>query len=248
MIKIKTDAELELQRVACKITKDTLIEIEKHIKPGVSTKQLDKIAYDYIVSLGAKPSFKNYSGYPATICASINEEVVHGIPQKHRILQEGDIISIDVGACYKGFHGDAARTFPVGKIDAKKKKLIKVTKESFFEGIKNIKPGSFVGDIGHQIQTYVEKNGFTIVRELTGHGVGANLHEDPSIPNYGRAGSGAKLVKNMVIAIEPMVNMGERYVQFMPDGWTCIARDRLPSAHYENTVLITEDGVEILTL
>lgn len=248
MIKIKTDAELELQRVACKITKDTLIEIEKHIKPGVSTKQLDKIAYDYIVSLGAKPSFKNYSGYPATICASINEEVVHGIPKKHRILQEGDIISIDVGACYKGFHGDAARTFPVGKIDAKKKKLIKVTKESFFEGIKNIKPGSFVGDIGHQIQTYVEKNGFTIVRELTGHGVGANLHEDPSIPNYGKAGSGAKLVKNMVIAIEPMVNMGERFVQFMPDGWTCIARDGLPSAHYENTVLITEDGVEILTL
>ncbi len=248
MIKIKTDAELELQRVACKITKDTLIEIEKHIKPGVSTKQLDKIAYDCIVSLGAKPSFKNYSGYPATICASINEEVVHGIPKKHRILQEGDIISIDVGACYKGFHGDAARTFPVGKIDAKKKKLIKVTKESFFEGIKNIKPGSFVGDIGHQIQTYVEKNGFTIVRELTGHGVGANLHEDPSIPNYGKAGSGAKLVKNMVIAIEPMVNMGERFVQFMPDGWTCIARDGLPSAHYENTVLITEDGVEILTL
>ena len=248
MIKIKTEAELELQRVACKITRDTLNEVEKHIKPGVSTKQLDKIAYDYIVSLGAKPSFKNYSGYPATICASINEEVVHGIPKKHRILQEGDIISIDVGACYKGFHGDAARTFPVGKIDAKKKKLIKVTKESFFEGIKNIKPGSFVGDIGHQIQTYVEKNGFTIVRELTGHGVGANLHEDPSIPNYGKAGSGAKLVKNMVIAIEPMVNMGERFVQFMPDGWTCIARDGLPSAHYENTVLITEDGVEILTL
>ncbi len=248
MIKIKTDAELELIRVACKITGDTLKELEKHIKPGVSTKQLDKIAYDYIVSLGAKPSFKNYCGYPATICASINEEVVHGIPKKHRILMEGDIISIDVGACYKGYHGDAARTFPVGKIDAKRKKLIKVTEESFFEGIKNIKSGSYVGDIAHQVQTYVEKNGFSIVRELTGHGVGSELHEDPSIPNYGKMGSGAKLVKNMVIAVEPMVNMGERYVQFMPDGWTCIARDRLPAAHYENTILITDDGVEILTL
>lgn len=247
MIKIKTDAELELQRVACKITYDTLLEVEKHIKPGVSTKQLDKIAYDYIVSLGAKPSFKGYGGFPGTICASVNEAVVHGIPSKHCILQEGDIISIDVGACYKGFHGDAARTFPVGKIDAKKKKLIKVTKESFFEGIKNIRAGNYVGDISSQIQTYVEKNGFTIVRELTGHGVGAELHEDPYVPNYGKPGSGAKLVKNMVIAIEPMVNMGERYVQFMPDGWTCLTRDRLPSAHYENTVLITEDGVEILT-
>ena len=153
MIKIKTDAELELQRVACRITRDTLLEVEKHIKPGVSTKQLDKIAYDYIVSLGAKPSFKNYQGFPATICASINEQVVHGIPNNNTILQEGDSICIDVGACYKGFHGDAARTFPVGKIDAKKKKLIKVTKETFFEGIKNIRAGNFVGDISHQVQT-----------------------------------------------------------------------------------------------
>lgn len=248
MIKIKTDAELELIKVACKITGDTLKEVEKHIKPGVSTKQLDKIAYDYIVSLGAKPSFKHYQGYPATICASINEEVVHGIPSKHRILEEGDMISIDVGACYKGYHGDAARTFPVGKIDAKKKRLIKVTEESFFEGIKNIRAGSYVGDISHAVQTYVEKNGFSIVRELTGHGVGSELHEDPMIPNYGKMGAGAKLVKNMVVAVEPMVNMGERYVQFLPDGWTCVTRDKLPAAHYENTILITENGVEILTL
>ena len=248
MIKIKTDAELELIKVACKITGDTLKEVEKHIKPGVSTKQLDKIAYDYIVSLGAKPSFKHYQGYPATICASINEEVVHGIPSKHRILEEGDIISIDVGACYKGYHGDEARTFPVGKIDAKKKRLIKVTEESFFEGIKNIRAGSYVGDISHAVQTYVEKNGFSIVRELTGHGVGSELHEDPMIPNYGKMGAGAKLVKNMVVAVEPMVNMGERYVQFLPDGWTCVTRDKLPAAHYENTILITENGVEILTL
>ena len=248
MIKIKTDAELELIKVACKITGDTLKEVEKHIKPGVSTKQLDKIAYDYIVSLGAKPSFKHYQGYPATICASINEEVVHGIPSKHRILEEGDIISIDVGACYKGYHGDAARTFPVGKIDAKKKRLIKVTEESFFEGIKNIRAGSYVGDISHAVQTYVEKNGFSIVRELTGHGVGSELHEDPMIPNYGKMGAGAKLVKNMVVAVEPMVNMGERYVQLLSDGWTCVTRDKLPAAHYENTILITENGVEILTL
>ena len=248
MIKIKTDAELELIKVACKITGDTLKEVEKHIKPGVSTKQLDKIAYDYIVSLGAKPSFKHYQGYPATICASINEEVVHGIPSKHRILEEGDIISVDVGACYKRYHGDAARTFPVRKIDAKKKRLIKVTEESFFEGIKNIRAGSYVGDISHAVQTYVEKNGFSIVRELTGHGVGSELHEDPMIPNYGKMGAGAKLVKNMVVAVEPMVNMGERYVQFLPDGWTCVTRDKLPAAHYENTILITENGVEILTL
>ncbi len=248
MIKIKTDAELELIRVACKITGDTLKEVEKHIKPGVTTKQLDKIAYDYIISLGAKPSFKNLYGYPATICASVNEEVVHGIPSKHKVLQEGDIISVDVGACYKGYHGDAARTFPVGKIDAKKKRLIKVTEQSFFEGIKNIRNGAYVGDISHQIQTYVEKNGYTIVRELTGHGVGSEVHEDPSVPNYGKAGAGAKLVNNMVIAIEPMVNMGQRYVQFLPDGWTCVTRDGLPAAHYENTILITENGVEILTL
>ena len=164
------------------------------------------------------------------------------------MLQEGDIISVDVGACYKGYHGDAARTFPVGKIDAKKKRLIKVTEQSFFEGIKNIRNGAYVGDISHQIQTYVEKNGYTIVRELTGHGVGSEVHEDPSVPNYGKAGAGAKLVNNMVIAVEPMVNMGQRYVQFLPDGWTCVTRDGLPAAHYENTILITENGVEILTL
>ena len=248
MIKIKTDAQLELQRVACRITRDTLLEVEKHIKPGVTTKQLDKIAYDYIISLGAKPSFKNLYGYPATICASVNEQVVHGIPSKHTVLKEGDIISIDVGACYKGYHGDAARTFPVGKIDAKKKRLIKVTQQSFFEGIKNIRNGSYVGDISCKIQTFVEKNGYSIVRELTGHGIGSDVHEDPSGPNSGKMGSGAKLKTNMVIAIEPMVNMGEKYVQFLSDGWTCVTQDGLPAAHYENTVLITEDGVEILTM
>ena len=247
MIKYKTEDDLKIMRVACEITRDTLIEVEKHIKPNITTKELDKIAFDYIVSRNATPSFKGLYGYPASICTSINEEIVHGIPGD-RVLKEGDIISVDVGACYKGFHGDAARTFPVGKIDAKKKKLIKVTQESFFEGIKGLKAGCYVGDISHRIQNYVEKHGYSVVRELIGHGVGRELHEEPDVPNFGRAGSGARLNANATIAIEPMVNMGERNVVFLSDGWTCITRDGLPSAHYENTVLITNEGVEILTL
>lgn len=247
MIKYKTEKDLEIMRIACKITGDTLREVEKHIKPNITTKELDKIAYDYIISQNATPSFKGLYGYPATICASVNEEIVHGIPSD-RVLKEGDIISVDVGACYKGFHGDAARTFPVGKIDAKKKRLIKVTQESFFEGIKGLKAGCYVGDISHRVQNYVEKHGYSVVRELIGHGVGRQVHEEPDVPNFGRAGSGARLNANATIAIEPMVNMGLRNVVFLSDGWTCVTRDGMPSAHYENTVLITEDGVEILTL
>ena len=248
MIKQKSEEDLKKMRLACEITRDVLIEIKKHIKAGVSTKQLDKIAHDYIISRGATPTFKNYAGFPASICASVNEVVVHGIPNEDIILKDGDIISIDVGAKIHGFTGDAARTFPVGKIDADKKRLIKITEQSFFEGIKNIKAGCFVGDISAKIQTFVEKNGYSIVRELVGHGVGENLHEDPEVPNFGKLGSGAKLNENVTLAIEPMVNMGERFVVFMPDGWTVKARDGKPSAHYENTVLITKDGVEILTL
>ena len=248
MIKIKSQEEIELMREACRITRDTLKIIENSIKVGVSTKELDKIAYDYIKSQDATPSFKNYEGFPASICASINDTIVHGIPSDNIVLKEGDIISIDVGAKYKGYNGDAARTFPVGKINAKSKRLIKITEQSFFEGIKGLKSGAYVGDISHRIQTFVEKNGYSIVRELVGHGVGKNLHEDPMIPNFGRAGSGPRLNANTTIAIEPMVNMGERYVTFCSDGWTCKTKDGLPSAHYENTVLITENGVEILTL
>ena len=248
MIKIKSQEEIELMREACRITRDTLKLVENSIKVGVTTKELDKIAYNYIKSQGATPSFKNYGGFPASICASVNDTIVHGIPSKDIVLKEGDIISIDVGAKFKGYNGDAARTFPVGKIDAKMKKLIKITEQSFFEGIKGLKSGAFVGDISNRIQTFVEKNGFSIVRELVGHGVGKQLHEDPMVPNYGRAGSGPRLNANTTIAIEPMVNMGDRNVKFMPDGWTCKTRDGLPSAHYENTVLITENGVEILTL
>ena len=248
MIKIKSQEEIELMREAGRITRDTLKVVENSIKAGVSTKELDKIAFDYIKSQNATPSFKNYSGFPASICASVNDTIVHGIPSDDIILKDGDIISIDVGAKYKGFHGDAARTFAVGEIDSKVKRLIKITEQSFFEGIKGLKSGAYVGDISHRIQTFVEKNGYSIVRELVGHGIGKNLHEDPQVPNYGREGSGPRLNENSVIAIEPMVNMGERYVVFMSDGWTCKTRDGLPSAHYENTVLITDKGVEILTL
>ncbi|HBO48767.1 MAG TPA: type I methionyl aminopeptidase [Clostridiales bacterium] len=248
MIKIKSQEEIDLMREAGRITRDTLKVVENSIRVGISTKELDKIAYDYIKSQGATPSFKNYGGFPGSICASVNDTIVHGIPSNNIILKEGDIISIDCGAKYKGYHGDAARTFPVGKIDAKVKKLIKVTEQSFFEGIKDLKSGAFVGDISHRIQTFVEKNGYSIVRELVGHGVGSHLHEDPMVPNYGKAGSGPRLNANAVIAIEPMVNMGDKNVVFMSDGWTCKTRDGLPSAHYENTVLITESGVEILTL
>ena len=247
MINIKSEKDLVNMREACRLTKETLLVLKDAIKPGVTTKQLDKIAYDFIKSQGAVPAFKNYNGYPASICASVNSVVVHGIPSEDIILKEGDIISIDVGVKYKGFNGDSARTFPVGKVKPEVKKLIKVTEESFFEGIKGLKAGDFVGDISHRIQTYVEKHGYSIVRELVGHGVGRHLHEDPQVPNFGRAGSGARLNAGVTIAIEPMVNMGERNVVFLSDGWTCATRDGLPSAHYENTILITETGVEILT-
>lgn len=248
MIKIKSQEEIDLMREAGRITRDTLKVVEDSIRVGISTKELDKIAFDYIKSQGATPSFKNYCGFPGSICASVNDTIVHGIPSNNIILKEGDIISIDCGAKYKGYHGDAARTFPVGKIDAKVKRLIKVTEQSFFEGIKDLKSGAFVGDISHRIQTFVEKNGYSIVRELVGHGVGSHLHEDPMVPNYGKAGSGPRLNAGAVIAIEPMVNMGDKNVVFMLDGWTCKTKDGMPSAHYENTILITENGVEILTL
>lgn len=247
MINIKTEKDLVNMREACRLTKETLLVLEKAIKPGITTKQLDKIAYDFIKSQGAVPAFKNYNGYPASICASVNSVVVHGIPSDEIVLKEGDIISIDVGVKYKGFNGDSARTFPVGKVKPEVKRLIKITRESFFEGIKGLKAGDFVGDISHRIQTYVEKHGYSIVRELVGHGVGRHLHEDPQVPNFGRAGSGARLNAGVTIAIEPMVNMGERNVVFLSDGWTCATRDGLPSAHYENTILITETGIEILT-
>lgn len=247
MIKIKTEEEIKLIRKACEVTKLTLEMLSKEVKPGVTTKHLDKLAYDFILSHGCKPAFKGLYGFPGTICASVNEEVVHGIPG-NRVLKEGDIISIDTGAIYQGYYSDAARTFPVGKVSSDVKKLIDITEKSFFEGIKGIKAGSYVGDISSAVQKYAEKHGYSIVRELTGHGVGKELHEDPSIPNYGVKGAGARLNANMVLAVEPMINMGNRNVVFLSDGWTCKTLDGKPSCHYENTILVTENGVEILTL
>ena len=244
MIKIKTDKEIEIMRKAGEITRNTLLEIEKHIKVGVTTRQLDKIAHDYSVSQGARPSFLHYGGFPGSICASRNDVVVHGFPDDQP-LKDGDIISIDVGACYRGYHGDSARTFPVGSISQEAQKLIDVTRQSFFEGIKSIKAGSHLGDISSQVQNYVEKHGFGVVRDMVGHGVGKSLHEDPEVPNYGYAGLGVVLKKNMVIAIEPMVTQGDYHISI--NGWDVRTLDGSLSAHYENTIVITDDGVEILT-
>lgn len=248
MITIKTAQEIELMRKANVIVRDTLDLLRDNIKEGMTTKALDKIAYDYITKCGAKPSFLGYDGFPASICTSINEQVVHGIPSDKVVIKEGDIVSVDCGSIYKGFNGDAARTFMIGKVDEKVKQLVEVTEQSFFEGVKILKEGVRLGDLGHAIQSYAESFGYGVVRALVGHGIGRDMHEDPEVPNYGRAGHGLRLRKNMTIAIEPMINMGTHDVYILDDGWTIVTADNLPSAHYENTVAITEDGVEILSL
>lgn len=248
MITIKSKSEIEKMRKAGKITGDALKVIEEYIKPGISTAELDKIAYDFIKKQGATPSFLHYNGFPASICASPNSWVVHGIPSKNIVLKEGDIISIDMGACKDGYHGDAARTFAVGKISDDAQRLIDVTKQSFFEGIKYATHGAKIGDVSAAIQEYVEKNGYSVVRDLVGHGIGKNLHEDPSVPNFGRSGKGARLAAGMTIAVEPMVNQGEYGVVVLDDDWTCETADGSLSAHYENTILITHGECEILTL
>ena len=245
MITVKTPEEIEKMREAGKIVAGVLNELEKHIKPGVSTLELDKIAHQYIINKGAKPSFLHYNGFPASICASIDDVVVHGIPKKNLVLQEGQIVGIDVGAVIDGFHGDAARTFLVGNVSDEKKKLVEVTKECFFEAIKGLKDGSRLGDIGARVQRHAEKHGFSVVRIMVGHGIGRKLHEDPDVPNYGTEGTGIKLKAGMTIAIEPMINMGKYDLKL--NGWDARTVDGLPSAHYENTILICSDGVEILT-
>ncbi len=247
MITIKSAHQIEKMREACRITAGALELIEKHIKPGVSTAQLDEIAHKYILSEGAIPNFLHYEGYPASICASVNDEVVHGIPNKHTILREGDIISIDMGAVKDGYNGDAARTFAVGKISDEAQRLIDVTRQSFFEGVKHLKHGAKLGDVSYAIQSYVEDNGFSVVRDLVGHGIGQKLHEDPQVPNFGHKGRGVKLAAGMTLAIEPMVNAGDYDVCVLDDDWTVVTSDGSLSAHYENTVLITKDGYEILT-
>ena len=245
MITIKTDNELNLMREPCQIIRDALLLAQEKIKVGMTTKELDKIIHDYIISSGAKPSFLGYGGFPSSTCISIDEQVVHGFPS-NRIIKEGEIVSVDVGAFKNGFHADAARSFYVGSIDPEKKRLIEVTRECFFKGIEGICIGSSLGDIGAQIQQHAEQSGFSVVRDMVGHGIGRNLHEDPQVPNYGRKGTGIRLKRNMTLAIEPMINMGDYRVEI--DGWKCVTVDGKPSAHYENTVVITDNGVEILTL
>lgn len=241
-------AEMVLMRKAGQITRDALNYVETLIKPGISTLELDKFAKKFIIDSGATPSFLNYEGYPASICASVNDMVVHGIPSDKIILKEGDIISIDLGVIYKGYNGDAARTFPVGKISPEKARLIEVTKQSFFEGIKHLKVGHRLGEVGNAIQEYAESHGYSVVRELVGHGIGKKMHEPPNVPNYGKVTDGPLVTENACLAIEPMINMGKRGVWLLEDGWGVITQDGKASAHYENTVHVTKEGVEILTL
>lgn len=248
MITIKSDAEIARMRESGRITKEVLNLIGREIRAGFTTKDLDKLAYEYITSCGAYPSFLGYSGYPASICASIDDVVVHGIPSEDIVIKEGQIVSIDVGVEFDGWQGDAARTFMIGEVSPEKKKLVKVTEECFFKAIENLRDGTPLGDIGYAVQSHAEANGFSVVRALVGHGIGREMHEDPTVPNYGKKGTGIRLKKGMAIAIEPMINAGVYQVDFMSDGWAVRTRDRKPSAHYENTVVITDNGVEVLTL
>ena len=247
MIAIKNENELQSMRRACRITAEARALAGSMVKPGVKTSEIDKAVHDFIVAQGAKPSFLNYNGFPASICISVNDCVIHGIPGGY-VLKDGDIVSIDVGAYYQGFHGDCAATFACGAISAEAQKLIDVTKQSFYEGIRFATRGHRVSDISHAIQTYVESNGFSVVRVFVGHGVGAQLHEEPEVPNYGAPGRGPRLLPGMTLAIEPMVNVGTYDVKILKDGWTVVTADGKLSAHYENTVLITDGEPEILTV
>jgi len=246
MITLKSSHEIELMRQAGKITAAARAFAGEMVKPGVTTQEIDKAVEQFIRKQGATPSFLHLYGFPASICISVNDEVIHGIPGK-RVLKDGDIVSIDVGACVGGFHGDCCATFACGTIDPEAQRLIDVTRQSFFEGIRCAKEGHRVGDISAAIQTYVERNGFSIVREFVGHGIGAAMHEDPEVPNYGRSGRGPRLLRGMTLAIEPMVNAGSAAIRQLSDGWTVKTLDGKWSAHYENTVLITDGEPEILT-
>lgn len=246
MIKIKNNQEIALMREAGKITAGTLELAATLVKPGVSLIHIDSEIHRFITSHGATPSFLHYNGFPASACISVNDEVIHGIPGK-RLLTEGDIVKVDVGACYKGYHGDAARTLFCGEVSEDAKRLERITRESFFEGIKYADPSHRLGDISHAIQEHVENAGFSVVKEFVGHGVGAHLHEDPEVPNYGRAGRGTRLYEGMTLAIEPMVNFGTAEVSVLDNDWTVVTDDGMLSAHYENSILITENGPEILT-
>ncbi len=246
MISIKSEREIELLRIAGSIVGDTHKYLIPYLKPGITTKKIDELARDYIIKRGATPSCYHYNGYPANICISINEEVVHGIAS-NRKLQDGDIVTLDICACYKGYHGDSAWTYAVGNISDEKKYLMEHTEKALFAGLNTVKAGIHLGDVSNAIEVYAKKHNLGIVRELVGHGVGSHLHEDPEVPNYGHKGSGVVLKAGMCIAIEPMLNLGTRKVYMLDDDWTIITADNKPSAHFEHTILVTNDGYEILT-
>ena len=247
MITLKNGADLAAMRQACKITAAARALAGEMVRPGITTREIDKAVHDFIVSQGAKPSFLGYGGFPGSACVSVNSTVIHGIPGSY-VLQEGDIVSVDVGAYYKGFHGDCAATYPCGTISADAQKLIDVTEQSFYEGIRFATRGHRVSDISHAVQKHVESNGFSVVRTFVGHGVGAQLHEEPEVPNFGNPGRGPRLLPGMTLAIEPMVNAGSHEVRVLKDKWTVVTVDGALSAHYENTVLITDGEPEILTV
>lgn len=247
MIIIKTEEQIAKMRDAGKIVAEVLALLEEQVRPGISTYELDQIAEKHILAANAVPTFKGYGGFPAAICASINEEVVHGIPRPDRILHEGDIISVDVGATFRGYVGDAARTFPVGDITPENARLIEVTKESFFAGLQKAVAGNRLGDISHAVQKHVERHGYSVIRDLVGHGVGENMHEDPSVPNYGKSGRGIRLAAGLVLAVEPMVAAGHYAIKQLSDNWTYVTKDGSMTAHYENTFAIHKGEAEILT-
>lgn len=247
-VTIKSAREIELMREAGKILAKVHEELGKAIQPGMSTLDIDRLGEKLIRGFGCVPSFKNYNGYPASICVSVNNEVVHGIPNKHHIIQEGDIVSLDAGVIYKGYHSDAARTHAVGQISPEAQKLIDVTRQSFFEGIKFAKAGNHLNDLSSAIQAYAESFGYGVVRDLVGHGIGSHLHEDPEVPNFSRNRKGIKLVSGMTLAVEPMINIGTPNVEWLDDDWTVVTKDGSLSAHYENTILITDGEPEILSL
>ena len=247
MFIIKNSEQLELMRHAGRITAEALLVAKEAIRPGVSTKEVDIKIRRFIEKCGATPSFLGYGGFPASACISVNDEVIHGIPSERRILTEGDIVKVDVGARYRGYNGDSARTFPVGKVSDEALRLIRVTKDSFYEAMKVLKSGCRLGNIGHAVESFVISNGFSVVRDYVGHGVGKDLHEDPEIPNYGIQGRGPRLYADMTVAIEPMVNQGTHEVKVKKDGWTVLTRDGKLSAHYENTVAITDSEPILLT-
>lgn len=247
-VTIKSPREIELMRESNRLLAEVHKQLEEAIRPGMTTLDVDRLGEKLIRERGCIPNFKNYNGYPASICVSVNDEVVHGIPSKYRVLQEGDIVSLDAGLIYQGYHSDAARTHGVGKVSPEKQKLMDVTRQSFFEGMKYARAGNYLYDISNAIDAYVSQFGYGIVRDLVGHGIGTHLHEDPQIPNFAQKKRGTKLVPGMTLAVEPMINMGTWQVEFLSDGWTVVTKDGLPSAHYENTILITEQEPEILTL